>query len=1090
MPLLCIQIITSIQNKYNHENYVYHPKNSKFSVNVKFYTQNYEKFMPKDIAFFRGLLYHIELISNIEKEEIDLSEPKLISPMLDNFAMGEPISNHHGVRCCPAMQQDSDERYIVKVISIPASQVQLDALLLTGAYENTADALRYFKTLSDDVVEEVNVLSRLSSLEGFVSYNDCQVVQMENEVGYDVYLLSPYRRTLARQMQKKPMTHLALVNLGLDICAALAVCRQAGYLYVDLKPENIYLTGDKEYRIGDLGFVKLDSLKYASLPDKYRSAYTAPELADAFSSINTTVDIYAAGMVLYQAYNGGLLPKDDGEESSLQSPAYADYEMAEIIMKAIDPNPENRWQDPIAMGQAIVSYMQRNGVNDDPIVPPAPVVEEEVLIDNTAEEESVTENTAEEEITISETTIENSEDAQGQVCISAFLEDAASEPESAIVEETSSSDEDTEAPESVPAEDSETVQSEDAENLSFLDEIVADDTLPSDETVGDISYEEISDDVSDMLSQADELIAHETPEPVVAPEPIDVQLPIQETVETSVDDSDISDENTNDSTASEDPEDAAEQINAGTPDDDSDQYDEGDTYEPLDKKSGKRLVAILIALILLAGLVFGGYIYYRDYYLQSVTSMTLSGSEDQLIVNISTEVDESLLTVVCTDIHGTKMEQSVTDGVAVFSGLNPNTLYTVKVKVSGLRKLTGDVSQNYSTPNQTSIVNLSAVTGTEEGSVIISFNVEGTEPESWKITYADGSELNMKTFTEHMVTINGLTVGETYVFQLESESAAFLSGNTQVEYTAAAPVYAENLALSLLDSSSIQVTWNSPSDSLVSKWIVRCYNETGYNESVTTAETSVTFTNMDCSTAHTIEVIAEGMSAGIRNYITEGAVTLDTLEANLNGSTLSITWKPNKAAANAKWMLVYSIEGIGQQEIIRSNSASASISPVIPGCTYNISVQLEDGTSVLGGNLMYEVPGTVAFNGHDSGYIVSDVNIQFSMCKQPANANWSYRDVTTQNYTTSYAPGEKAGFVMYIPSRYNTSGDNITSLIVIRDQDGNVISHSASSQPWRDMWYQRYGALNVQSLPEEAGNYTAQIYFNGKLAHTQEFTVA
>ena len=65
-----------------------------------------------------------------------MSEPKLISPMLDDFAMGGPISDHHGVRCCPAMPNGSDKRYIVKVISIPASQVQLEAFLLTGIYSS------------------------------------------------------------------------------------------------------------------------------------------------------------------------------------------------------------------------------------------------------------------------------------------------------------------------------------------------------------------------------------------------------------------------------------------------------------------------------------------------------------------------------------------------------------------------------------------------------------------------------------------------------------------------------------------------------------------------------------------------------------------------------------------------------------------------------------------------------------------------------------------------------------------------------------------------------------------------------------------
>ena len=94
-----------------------------------------------------------------------MSGPKLISPLLDHFAIGEAISEHNGVRCYPAMRDDSDEKYIVKVVSIPASQVQLDALLLTGAYRDQASALAYFKELADSVIQEADVLQKLSKLD-------------------------------------------------------------------------------------------------------------------------------------------------------------------------------------------------------------------------------------------------------------------------------------------------------------------------------------------------------------------------------------------------------------------------------------------------------------------------------------------------------------------------------------------------------------------------------------------------------------------------------------------------------------------------------------------------------------------------------------------------------------------------------------------------------------------------------------------------------------------------------------------------------------------------------------------------------------
>ena len=157
-----------------------------------------------------------------------MSDPKLISPLLDNFTMGGSFSNRHGICCCPALELNSDKRYIVKIISVPASQVQLDALLLTGVYHSREDALLYYKEVSEEILSEVDILKKLSALEGFLPYEGAQIVPMEDNAGYYVYLLSPYRKSLARHFRKYSMTHLQAVNLGLDLCASLAVCRQAG----------------------------------------------------------------------------------------------------------------------------------------------------------------------------------------------------------------------------------------------------------------------------------------------------------------------------------------------------------------------------------------------------------------------------------------------------------------------------------------------------------------------------------------------------------------------------------------------------------------------------------------------------------------------------------------------------------------------------------------------------------------------------------------------------------------------------------------------------------------------------------------------
>ena len=37
-----------------------------------------------------------------------MSESNSVSPLLDGFKLGNPISNHHGVCCCPAIKENSD----------------------------------------------------------------------------------------------------------------------------------------------------------------------------------------------------------------------------------------------------------------------------------------------------------------------------------------------------------------------------------------------------------------------------------------------------------------------------------------------------------------------------------------------------------------------------------------------------------------------------------------------------------------------------------------------------------------------------------------------------------------------------------------------------------------------------------------------------------------------------------------------------------------------------------------------------------------------------------------------------------------------
>ena len=82
----------------------------------------------------------------------------------------------------------------------------------------------------------------------------------------------------------------------------------------------------------------------------------------------------------------------------------------------------------------------------------------------------------------------------------------------------------------------------------------------------------------------------------------------------------------------------------------------------------------MVILLLLIGMGFGGYVFYRDYYLQNVESLTLTGSEDELVVSIVSSADDALLSVICTYQDGPIAEIQMeftrnVDAAAVFADI-------------------------------------------------------------------------------------------------------------------------------------------------------------------------------------------------------------------------------------------------------------------------------------------------------------------------------------------------------------------------------------------------------------------------------------
>ena len=1055
-----------------------------------------------------------------------MSEQRLVSPLLDGFQVGDPISSHDGVRCCPAIKESTDNKYIVKILSIPASQSQLDALLLAGAYQDAASALEYFKDLADGVVKEIKLHQQLARLDGFVPCEAWQVVPMDdNRLGYEVYLLTPYHRTLDRHLKKTPLTHLEAVNLGLDICAALTASRRAGHLYVDLKPSNIFIASDREFLIGDLGFLSLDSLNYAALPSKYRSGYTAPEMQDALATISDTADIYALGLIMYQVYNDGQLPAE-AEDGIMAAPANADYEMAEIILKACAADPAERWQDPAQMGQALVSYMQRNTVNDVPILPPdlTPAEPEEPAEEEAAEEETVeeaTEETAEETASEEDAPAEEAEtEEETEAEEEPAEEEAASAEESeeeTPAEEPASEEASEEAPvteepaeetEEVPAEETEeaeenaeeeaapeeaaepealeeteeTEETEESEvteetaepeteeespvseELAFIEALESDEAEPE-EAEESLENAEISEETSAILAQADELAALEVPEPVVVTAPQLPEEPVEETAPEAEEDAPANASLIQELDEDEDGEDEVD-IPIAIPD-----------LAPI-KKAGKKWLVTLLILALLAGAAYGGYYYYENYYLIPVESIVLDGSCDEITAEISVPLDEALLTAVCTDTYGNTVTSPVVDGKAHFQGLNPGSQYTVTLRTESFNQLVGNNTAAFTTDQQTEIVSFSATTGAEDGDVILSFTVNGFDAQNWNVEYAaEDEDAQSMTFTGHMATITGLTVGKTYTFTLSSaeDSDVQMVGQTDLEFAPSKVVLAQNVGIGSFEEDVLTLVWTAPEDAEVASWTVHCTSD-GYDETLTVTEPTAQFQGIETGKTYAIEILADGMTQSSRTEITATPLTISNLEAAMvNDYTIRVTWEFAGEAPAGGWSVRYAIEG-ETIETLTSDTNAADLPLVIPGASYEITVQGVDTAAVSSVN--FETPAASKFGG----------NLSYSFCVTPSADNWTHKSV--KDYTTSFKASQSISMVVFNTKKTSTSGSTKV-LYVVRDSDGKLLPDLCAVQSVsnKTMWNDLYFYPTLPETPSSTGTYTFELYFDGALVLSKDFKI-
>lgn len=1012
-----------------------------------------------------------------------MSELKLVSPLLDEMIVEKEFPERNGRTIYTLRKKGSDERFTLNRLSVPASDSQVRALILSGAYPGEEAVHEYYGKVVADLSQELEKGKALAASGCYSAPIGYQSVVKECGIGYDVYMLYPQYVPLSVLLSENAISNLRAVNLGIDLCDAVCAFRDAGYLFENINPDNIFLTQTGRFVIGGLGLAPLEDLRYACVPEEYIGAYSAPELSDITAPLNLTVDLYSIGMVLYRVYNGNHGPFEDENTGGLMAdklrltgkqlptPLFADYELASIILKACAFHQQDRYQSPEQFKQALILYMQRNEVSDSLIVPPiiasAPLEDLEEFDQEFAEEEPVRMTNAED---LDETFRESfapdltgsgtEEDIDETLVAAAFSVQVPAEEEASAGEPVKDELPDSEPEEEKPTEDTQ----EDAQS---------------------VSEESNSDqmDLDDLLSSITEDAPSEQEEDPAGP--TEPAAPAEEETPLSF------------SYAATDDQQKHTYIDvANTP----------SSNEPQQKqRSNLPKLLIILGLLLAIGVVT--FFLVSHIFVEAQEMRLLTCTPEEISLELVTADPLSCFELSCTDSHGNLYPCSVDGNIYTFSELEEMTTYTIIVNAAGLHRLTNVSIDEHkvTTPEATKISDLSVTRGEEEGQVMFSFRHDGPTPAQWQLTYtnADGSDTGVYHFDGNAYLINGLILNDTYTFELEGSEGFYLSGICSITYELLPFVYAENLNISEITGQNVTIVWDA-GENKPEEWVVTCEAAGVQAITETVTETTCTISLPDLTRDYIISVDARGMDAPEQLKLPADPIVVDGLTAVVNeDGTVTLTWNTPAGSPVGGWYVSYNTVGSvhtpymynAEDDPIRENTVT--MEHLIPNAEYEISLNLSeaDASQQIFGvtSVLFKTGEAQVFD--DFGLTPKapyDTSLGFlSMWKLPEKDDWKYTDLTDNR--TVFAITEKIAVCIEV-NAVNASTEEVHLQYAVRNSEGVVVNDIFAVLPWDEIWYSRHHASAIPLPAAEGedsvpGEYTLEIYVNSKLLASMNFTI-
>ena len=263
----------------------------------------------------------------------------------------------------------------LKIITVSKTKTEIEAMQNEGMSENDIRAELY--AVVEDTVKEIQLMYKLKGSMNIVGYEDHEVVGHSDGMGWDILikmeLLTPLGSYIRQQHGK--LAGRDIIKIGIDICKALEACQKYNIIHRDIKADNIFVSKNGEFKLGDFGIARIIERSGMELSKKGTFTYMAPEVYKG-QTYTSAVDIYSLGIVLYRLLNNNRAPflPDYPAPISLDARDHAmllrmsgekfpkpaqggKSRLTEIVLKACAYRPEDRYSSPLAMRQELEAIL-------------------------------------------------------------------------------------------------------------------------------------------------------------------------------------------------------------------------------------------------------------------------------------------------------------------------------------------------------------------------------------------------------------------------------------------------------------------------------------------------------------------------------------------------------------------------------------------------------------------------------------------------------------------------------------------------------------------------------------------------------------